>query len=383
MTRRFAILLALVAFASCASQSRRDETVLPFHVALVPIQAATVSAPADETAPEDGLKLAIDPTTLSTQLQTVLESTCFARVTLLAPPTGSESEEFASWPPEKRKAYWLAASANAGADLLLESELRAAPQLRGATNEKFWLNLPLFLVGGPCCYFMGDNSYNGEARLDAWLYDLRPIADAHASLSDGRSELAHVQSRFRGADLDFIDRAGGNIGSYAASILVPAGLLARNSESVEQCVAKHAIDELSQGLMRELRGESEHVLIGEKISSFHVAPESTLSRDGNALRFHGAVLLRTGEIQRMDTWRLEADGQKIEGEFGAGTIDRELTTARGRYLRYALDIRLPTPTSTREAKLTLVGGGRDVSVRTFTFEVANEARAEPALVHTP
>jgi hypothetical protein len=370
------VTLAVAAIlGSCAGQVRRAEPVLPFHVALIPIQSdATSVAPADgaDQDAHDGLKLSIDPPTLTAQLRAALETNCFARVTLLDPPPASESDEFASWTPEKRKAYWLAASANAGADLLLESELRATPELHGNVNNKFWLNLPLFLVGGPCCYFMGDNSYSGEARLDAWLYDLRPSAASHAALADGRSELTHVQARFRGTDLDFIDRAGGNIGSYAASIIVPAGLLARSSENVEHCVADRAVEELSQGLMRELRGESEHVLLGERVSSFHVAPESTLTRQAGSLHFHGAVLLRTGEIQRMDTWRLEAGGESIEGEFGDAVIDGELTTARSRYLRYALDIHLSSAIGAHEAKLTLVGGGRDVSVRTFTFEVAGE-----------
>jgi hypothetical protein len=208
--------------------------------------------------------------------------------------------------------------------------------------------------------------------LDAWLYDLRPIAAPHARLSDGLSELAHVQARFRGTDLDFLDRAGGNVGSYAVSLVVPAGLLARKSENVEHCVSESAIEDLSQGLMRELQNESSRVLLGERVSSFHVTPESTLTADDGTLRFRGAVLLRTGEIQRMDTWRLEAGAESTEGEFGDAVVDAELTTARCRYMRYPLDIRLPISSGGREAKLTLVGGGRDLSVRTFTFKIGDD-----------
>jgi hypothetical protein len=366
------ILVIALLLGSCASQAQRDEPLLPFHVALVPIQSSTAPESSDPPASESSLKLEIDPSALSSELRSTLESTCFARVTLLAPPAETSGDEFARWSPEKRNQYWIAESAKAGADLILESELRATPVLRGTTNEKFWLNLPLFLIGGPFCYFIGDNSYSGDARLDAWLYDLRPIAAAHASISDGRSELAHVQARFRGTDLDFLDRAGGSVGSYAASLVVPAGLLARKSDNVEHCVADNAKSELAQGLMRELRSESERVLVGERVSSFHVAPESALDYKDGALLFHGSVLLRTGEVQRMDTWRLEAGTESIEGEFGNAAVDAGLSTVRCRYLRYGLDIRLPCLTCEHEAKLTLVGGGRDVSVRTFTFEVGGE-----------
>jgi hypothetical protein len=380
---RICILLATTLLAACAGQARRDEPALPFHVALIPIQCAAPSDATGASADHDGLKLAIDPVALSAHLRSTLEATCFARVTLLAEPEDSSAEEFARWSPEQRNAYWIAASTRAGADLILESELRAAPELRGNMNEKFWLNLPLFLLGGPFCYFIGDNSYLGDARLDAWLYDLRPIAASQTTLADGRSELTHVQARFRGTDLDFIDRAGGNVGSFAASLVIPAGLLARNNESVEHCVADTAIADLAQGLMKELRGESEHVLLGEHVTSFHVAPESTVTCEDGVLRFHGAVLLRTGEIQRMDTWRLEAGDRSTEGEFHESIVDAGLTTARNRYLRYALDVRLPSACGAKEAKLTLVGGGRDVSVRTFTFEVGARAAPQPEVAQAP
>jgi hypothetical protein len=382
-----ATLLAL--FASCATQVRRDEPALPFHVALVPIQCATPAgastpqAAGDAGSVHEGLKLAIDAAALSEALRATLQSTCFARVTLLAPPDGDGGAEFARWSPEKRNAYWIAASAKAGADLILESELRTAPELRGKMNEKFWLNLPLFFLGGPFCYFIGDNSYVADARLDAWLYDLRPIAASQATLADGRSELTHVQARFRGTDLDFIDRADGNVGWYAASLVVPAGLLSRNNESVERCVAGTAITELAQGLMKELRGESEQVLLGEHVTSFHVASESTVTCEDGVIRFHGSVLLRTGEIQRMDAWRLEAGERSIEGEFHDAAADTELTTARNRYLRYALDVRLPSTCDAKEARLTLVGGGRDTSVRTFTFEVVASPSAQPQVAQVP
>jgi hypothetical protein len=372
--------LAIAAvFCSCATQSRREEPILPFHVALVPIRSAMLADKSVPPSADDGLRLAVDPMTLSSQLRSALEERCFARVTLLALPPGTASTDFDAWPAQVRDAYWATAGSSVGADLILEGELRAAPGLHGGTNEKFWLNLPLFLAGGPFCYFIGDNSYRGEARLDAWLCDLRPIATSRATLSDGRAEVAHVQARFRGADLNFIDRAGGNVGSYALSIVVPAGFLARNSEHVEQSVAETATMELAQGLSHELRAESEHVLAGERVSSFHVAPESRLTRENGTLRFMGSVLLHVGEIQRMDSWRLETAGSVTSGDFDAGMIDPDLTDGRHVYLRYELTIRLPCSNLAQEARLTLVGGGRNSISRTFTFEVGDVAEPSPAV----
>ena len=68
-------------------------------------------------------------------------------------------------------------------------------------------NLPLFLLGGPACYFVDDVSYHGEARLSGQVFDLNAIRAEHATLEDGRAQLLHVESRFQEATLDFLDRA--------------------------------------------------------------------------------------------------------------------------------------------------------------------------------
>jgi hypothetical protein len=379
--KRLSILMTVALLGSCASQSRRDEPLLPFHVALIPLQSATAVATTETPSSEEALKLTIDPPALSGLMRKALED-CFAHVTLLSLPDGLSRDEFEQWSTDERNAYWAKASAAAGADLIMESELHIAPQLHGSTNEKLWLNLPLFLAGGPFCYFIGDNTYSGEARLDAWLYDVRSIATSRATLADGRTELAHVQARFHGADLDFLDRAGGNVGSFVASLVIPAGLLARESAHVEPCVAKCAVEDLAQGLARELHGESERLLLGERLTSFYFAPDCALTRQGDMMRFRGTVLLRTGDIQRMDTWRLEVDGAATDGEFGRAVIDESLSTAQSQYLRYVLDVRVPASPSAQQGRLTIVGGGRDVAVRTFTFALAEEPERGAQLART-
>jgi hypothetical protein len=365
------LLTALALLSSCATQARHAEPVLPFHIALVPIQCAPLSEATEtpDAPPQDGgMKFEVDPSTLATRLQSALETRCFPRVTLLTLPSGIDAAEFASWPADRREAYWVAQAASADADMILEGELRTSPQIQGSTNEKFWLNLPLFFAGGPFCYFIDDNAYRGEARLDAWLYDLKPIAASRATLSDGRSELAHVQARFMGTDLSFLARAGGNVGLYAVSIVVPAGLLAHDGAHVEQRVGEDAIDSLANGLTAELRSDADQVLLGERVSSFHVSAASRLTYKKGIMQFSGAALLHVGEIQRLDIWRLEADGSSTEGDFADGVQDMDLTTERERYLRYPLMIHVACKRP-REARLTLVGGGRNAITRTFTFEL--------------
>jgi len=368
------ILLMAVLASSCASEVRRDEPLLPFNIAVAPVHCGVLSEPVDPSAPapeKDDMQLAIDPADLASRMKGMLEMQCFARVTLLEPPADESPDEFAHKSAEQRDAYWTEAAKRASADLLLESELRAAPQMHNGTNEKFWLNLPLFFAGGPFCYFISDNAYNGDARLDAWVYDLRSASAARESAQDAHPELAHVQARFTNTDLNFLARAGGNVALYALSFVVPAGFLSRKSDRVEQRVAEEASEDLAQGLVRELHSEAEHVLRGDSVSSFHVAAESQVTWRDAELEFTGEVILRVGEIERMDRWKLEASGCSSSGEFRESLPSEQSLDAQDRYLRYPLAIRMRCERADT-ARLTVVGGGRNAISRTFTFRVRAE-----------
>lgn len=363
-----AFMLALC--AGCAGPAKKSELVLPFHVAVVPIELALPFDPSEVDQSTQAKRLSVEPVALSKHLAATLGKRCFTRATLLEPPHDLSREEFAGWSTQQRDAYWITAGAAAGADLIATGELRVGRMLEGEINEKFWLNLPLFVCGGPACYFVDDRTYQAEARLDVWIFDLPPLAARQASIDDGRAELAHVQSRFHGATLDFWDRAGADAGSLAESILIPAGLLARNGARVDRAVAAKAVAELVEGVRSELQSESMDVLVAKRLSDFYVDPRSILLSENGFLRFRGDVILRRGEIERIDTWRLQAGADSLEGELQEAIVDTELTTAHSRFVRYPIDVQMPAAPNCQEATLTIVSAGRNPMRRTFTFAVA-------------
>jgi hypothetical protein len=346
--------------------------VLPFHVAVVPIELALPIDSSEVEPSKQTQRLAVEPVALSKHLAQTLGNDCFTRVTLLEPPKAVSREEFAGWTTQQRDEYWVTAGAAAGADLIATGELRVGVMIGGEINEKFWLNLPLFLCGGPACYFVDDRTYQADARLDLWVFDLPPLAARQASLADGRAELAHVQSRFHGATLDFWDRAGGDAQSLATSIFVPAGLLARRGVRVDRAVAAKAIEDLVEGVTSEIQSESMDVLVAKRVSDFYIDPRSTLLSEKGGLRFRGDVILRRGEIERIDTWKLQAGTDTLEGELHEAIADTELTTAHSRFVRYPIDVRMPAAPNCQEATLTIVSAGRNPMRRTFTFAVASQ-----------
>lgn len=373
-------LLLLGAFlAGCTAERTRPQDPLPFHVALVPFpqDSVRVQAPA-EGKENHSLVLALDSGLVSKSVAANLDGTCFARATVLPYPDGVAPEEFEQWPLAQRDAYWVKTAENGGADLVLECELNYGQTLECHTNEKFWLNLPLFLLGGPACYFVDDVSYVGEARLNGNLFDLSAIRGDRATLEDGRAQILHVESRFQEASLDFLDRAGGNVGAFAASIVVPAGFLSRENPNAEHKLALAVANELSRGLARAVREGSHEVLVADRLAGFHLDPHYSLDLRDAKVRFQGEVVLRRAEQERMDSYSARLGRSTTSGEFGSGIPDRKDSSRRARYLRFPLRVELPFDTTSDHLTLQLTAGGANPGVRTFTIPLPNDWGREPS-----
>src|SRR5262249_29400321 len=211
---------------------------------------------------------------------------------------------------------------------VLECELSYAPTLQCHSNEKFWLNLPLFLLGGPACYFVDDVSYVGEAQLNGNLFDLSAIRGDHATLEDGRAQVLHVESRFQETTLDFLHRADGNVGAFAASVVVPAGFLSRENQSAGHKIALEIAAELSRGLARAVRGGSHEILVADRLAGFHLDPHYSLDLRNDVVRFQGEVVLRRAEEERMDTYSVHLGRNTVAGEFEGGVPDRADSSRR-------------------------------------------------------
>jgi hypothetical protein len=371
-------LLLLGVLAGCAADRIRPQDPLPFHVALVPFSQESVRVQASAEGKEShSLVLALDSAVVSQAVAANLDGACFARATVLPYPDGVAVEEFEQWPLAQRDAYWVKAAGDLGADLVLECELSYAAKLECRTNEKFWLNLPLFLLGGPACYFVDDVSYVGEARVNGNLFDLSAIRGDRATLEDGRAQILHVESRFQETSLDFLDRAGGNVGSFAASIVVPAGFLSRENPNAEHKLALAVSDQLSHGLARAVREGSREVLVADRLAGFHLDPHYSLDRREDKVRFQGEVVLRRTEQERMDGFSARLGGSTASGEFGPGIPDRTDGSRRARYLRFPFRVELPYDASSDHLTLQLAAGGANPGVRTFTIPLPSEWKGEP------
>ncbi len=375
--RRRPLLLGLAAlFAGCASPQARREPPLPFHVAVIPIAAEKASAPIDQARPDQArpdqarpkeFQLALDSARASKAVVRTLDGDCFARATLLPYPAGVTPAEFEAKPASERDAHWVRASQEAGADLVLECDLRYSPALKSKSNEKFWMNLPLFLLGGPACYFVDDVSYVGEARLDGNLYDLSAILADHATLEDRRAQVVHLESRFQEATLDFIDRSNGSVGLYAASILVPAGLLSHEGAGAEEKVAGAVAQELAQGLAQSVRDESREIVVADRLTGFHLDPGYRLEVRKNAVHFEGEAVIRRAEQERMESYVVVVGKQRVAGEFGSGTPDRMNSTRHAKFVRFPFRADVPLEAGADRIVVELTSAGANPGTRTFTI----------------
>jgi len=236
--------LALAALLSLAAACRSAAPVpegspLPFHVALIPTEihdtsvlTATPSTPVyPELPPErvkDDMHLDLGSKEVSKVLQAEL-ARAFVRTTLLELPSNPSLLEGKS--PAERDRYWQDEARKVGADLLMRSRLLLDPHITGEHNEKLWLEIPIWLLlGGPLCWFISDRTYEFTARLQVEVFD---TSEGHETLGDYALLQIPLYAEFQGTDLTLIERTD-SVGQYALSILVPAGLLARDSEEIEE-----------------------------------------------------------------------------------------------------------------------------------------------------
>lgn len=374
-----AIVTSALGWVGCASTEAHSASVQPFHVALIPIEAPKTLA--DPVGSEEStIALSIDTEELGRAVQEATDGTCFARVTLLDPPDGVDPAEFAAWDTDRRDAYWLRRSMEIDADLVLECDLAFSAKVTGDHNEKFWLNLPLFLLGGPGCYFVDDRTYSGDARLRASLYEVHAIHGKSATFNDGRSRLVQVEARFQDEALDFLDRADGNPGHFATSFLIPAGLLARNGDGVEGALADQVRQHLAESLAHEFSLQGREVSEAEHVAPFQL--ESRFEVDGDDVALHATVRLKCGDVDRMEDFVVSSGTALIEGDFDDGVVDEHLSTKRERVLRYTFDARLPRANVGEYVRVEMAAGGRARILRSFTLPVDPALRgdAEPVAV---
>lgn len=312
---RFVLLAVLAGLGACRSaQTRPAGEPLPFHVALMP----TDVKPPEPSTGEPDMQLTLDPAEVVQALAQGLGQHGFARVTVLAADE-EESAGLASATSSVRDAHWQDRARALGADLLVRTTLSYEPAIETHANDRFWLNLPLFFLGGPFCWFVADRSYEVSARLQADFYD---VSDVHDELPQWALLPLPLYVEFERADLDFIERADG-VGDYALSFLVPAGLLARGSDKVAAEVEEQFLASLGEQLVAKVQAERARFEQNQSLWSFRVhGPGARAERNAD-----GSVSVAV-PVQAMDgrtpPFRYEIrTGAALleEGEFGAAEAD--------------------------------------------------------------
>jgi len=350
LSRTFALTVLAVLAACRSAETRPAGEPLPFHVALMPTD---VKLPEPSTGEPD-MQLTLDPADVVQALARGLTEHGFARVTVLTTDE-EESAELERAPASARDRHWQDRARALGADLLVRTTLSYEPAIETHTNDRFWLNLPLFFLGGPMCWFVDDRSYEVAARLQADFYD---VSDVHDELPQWTLLPLPLYVEFERADLDFLRRADG-LGDYALSILVPAGLLARESDEVAAEVEEQFLASLGEQLVAKVQAQRPRFEQNQSLWSFRVHGRGARAErnadgsvslalpvqalDGRAPPFRyevcaGAALLEEGEFGAA-----EADGQHwIRGsvplDAGARYVSVRVEDQRNRTRSYTLAV---------------------------------------------
>lgn len=363
-----AVLVVGLALSACKS-THRDEAAnpLPFHVALIPIVASTVrnAEPVREGATD--MELAPDLGRLSLEVVRALDRRAFTKVTLLAAGGDVPADEA----KDARDARWVNAARAAGADLVLECSLDLAPAIHREVNGNFWLDFPLFLIGGPFVWFVKDNEYGADVELRGEFYDVSAIDGEDVRLGSPLARVLFASEAFDGVDLNFLQR-GGNVGHYAASILIPSGFLARSNDDLERDLAGIVVDDLSEDFAASVIKKRDELARSDLVAPFHLDPnESRIERDADGgLRLRGTVLLREeSAIERMGAYRVRIAGRDVEREFG----DPEPDLRGGRWIVYRIDEPLVPAAGETTFALELEARARNRFVRTYTFALPTAA----------
>jgi hypothetical protein len=351
---RSSLTLAVLGLASCASQPPREPSRLPFHVAVVPVEVSARAAPGpqDDDSERADVDLQFESKTLTQALAGALDEGCFTRVSLLTPvPGAAQVDPYAGWLEEARAK---------GADLILDAKLTYDPAIRTELNGQFWLNLPLFLVGGPFNWLVNDRSYLVDVRVELELYDVATALRSGQSL-DASSRVARVERRSDEVRLDFIDRAD-SAGHWALSLLVPSGLLAQESGSVPEELELT----LSEQLAADLRGAiEEHVydIRSSEVVAFYPEAEDIVSSAGQRF-LEGQMVLELGDVSELGELRYRIDsGPLVSAAWGPDELDR---SARRPTRRYPFRIPLGDLDS-GTVQLEVQQLDRFASTRTFTY----------------
>lgn len=353
LRHRFVSSALLLGLCACASQERAISR-LPFHIALAPTpivpDGTTRSLPGNPTE----LVLAFDAKRLAARLEYTL-GVNFVKVTVLPPPTDAAGADPAG--------KGLVASAEqAGADLLIVPSLRFDPRVQTELNGQFWLNLPLFALGGPFCWFVPDRSYHCYARLDGDIHDVAAAAARNRQKLDSSTRLLRVSGESREASLSFLQRASG-ADHYLLSVICPAGLLASESSGIPAELDATVVAMLCDQLAGRVNDNDTAVIEGDLVDFFPRDCRVVVDASGRSLV--GEFVLKTQDVGELGALRYRT-GVASAWRDAAWLPVREDNAADRKVYPFALQL---DGASVGTVQLMVEQRDQNLSKRTFTFPI--------------
>ncbi len=282
-------LLVLQLFGACASTPAPVKP-LPFHVAIVPMDSGNLTRklPLER---EGSVTSRVEPDTaaLSAAIASALdERGLFTRVSLL------EAALEAPASPEE----WALRAQDIGADLMLICDLSYSPEVWQERNGNFWLNIPLFTLGGPFTYFVKDRTYYADVELRGRFYDLEA------------RELFRIPAPLERQDMNFVDRAGGNLGAYALSFLIPSGFLSKDGKGVQGEIDERIPESLVDVLSNYIVSQRTLFYQPDQGVPFYIDPATVAVRTPEGARLEGDIWSLT------ELWKLSVDdSEPVEASF--------------------------------------------------------------------
>lgn len=308
---KFAAGLLVLLCTSCASQTKIQDDPLPFRVGILPVEVSQEQY--EQSADHDltDLQLALDSDAVTRQLQVALDGRGFADAVLLDLPQGEDGAAFSTASASYRNEHWHEQAKAQSVDLIVSASLAYDPRVYTATNDRFWLNLPLFLLGGPMTWFVNDRSYFFDAHLSTRIIEVSRIPRA-GRIFDASAKLVEFEPELTKLDFDFQDRAGGNLGAYALSIFVPSGFLAKEGPNVLALIEKEIVTRLSERAREEAHRHGRQIVQATSNFSMDDA-RSRLVRVGGGYELRAVIELEAegGGAEDMEVWTIYGEDNRV------------------------------------------------------------------------
>lgn len=347
--------IAAVAVSGCSSTEVATER-LPFRVAIAP---ATIQLLRPDENPEFALQFT--EAAVSEALSKVLhENESFVAIEML----DVEESETPTRVELARRAR------EARADLLIEPYLEAGPAVEGSINEKFWLNLPLFAIGGPFCYWVSDRRYAFEVNMNLTATSLASVPDGGSPADLDRNAVfpRPIGERLQELDLNFASRSGYQWSSVLASMAIPAGLLSKSGDNVRAALEQEILETMSQRFADQIRGRGSELLKLRHLVPFYVDNSSVaVTRSGSTLELSCNVILeRDKGVDFLEGYTIRVGEITVEKAFADPIIDG----TRSRYeVRETVDL-AAAGSAAGALRFEVRDASMDENARSYTFAVA-------------